>query len=239
MQITTPGIVLHTVKFGENKIILKVFTKYHGLKSFIINRTSKKNKFAYFQYLAVIEVVYLQKNNAGIINPKELRNLFLSQTLYDNIIKSSVMIFLSEILHKSIKEDVPNPEMYEFIVNSLHHLDVADKNIAVFPLLFLLELAKYLGFAPLNNHNEFNLFFDLYDGRFIPYIPQHLQNLDEKQSLYLHELINCKNNYNTNLSIPAKERLEILKSLIIFFQLHQPNMGNVNAIEILHDVFYS
>lgn len=237
MQITTPGILLHTIKYSENKIILKVFTKNQGLKSFIINRSSKKNKFAYFQHLAVLEFVYQHKDNSGIQTPKEVRNLFLPQTIYTNIIKSSVVLFLSEIMHKSIKEDVPNPELFQFITDSLHYLDNTNQNISLFPILFLLELARHLGFAPLNNYNKQNIYFDLYDGRFVPCIPQHLQNLDENLSLHLHELLNCINTHNSSYQIPPSQRFDILKAIVIFFQLHQPNVGNINALEILHEIF--
>ena len=61
MIINTIAIVLHSFKFGEDKIIVDLFTEEHGRVSFIapISSSAKaKIKKQYFQPFSILEVEY-------------------------------------------------------------------------------------------------------------------------------------------------------------------------------------
>ena len=80
MLMKTKAIVLHAFKFGENKLMVDVFTEQQGRISFavrIVNSPKAKIKKQYFQPFSVLEIEYdyRQKtniqtfNNVGIAYP--------------------------------------------------------------------------------------------------------------------------------------------------------------------------
>jgi len=73
----TRGIVFHTVKYGENGVVVKIFTESSGLQSYIINSVrSNKRKFksSVFEPLSLIELVSEQKENRGLTKDKGNKN---------------------------------------------------------------------------------------------------------------------------------------------------------------------
>ena len=83
-----------------------------------------------------------------------------------NIVKSTILIFLSEVLHHSIREEEKNELLFDFLESALIWLDNHDE-IANFHLILLLEVTKFLGFYPDDSTIDFS-FFDIVDGNFTP-----------------------------------------------------------------------
>ena len=71
MDDKTEGIVLQSVRYGDTSLIVKVFTRKQGLKSYMLkdafNRSSK-NRAALFQNLNVINYVEVGKPKSGTLN---------------------------------------------------------------------------------------------------------------------------------------------------------------------------
>ena len=78
---------------------------------------------------------------------KEVQVINAYKTIHSDIIKQSVVFFLSEILSSSIQEEEQNKILYSYLETAFVWLDVHDK-IANFHLLFLLNLTGFLGFYP-------------------------------------------------------------------------------------------
>ena len=104
MDHKTKGIIFHTIKYGESGLVVKIYTESYGLQSFIINSVgSKKGKIksSIFQPLNLVEVVINLKENRSLQRIKEIRIQPVFQTILDDIAKSSIVLFLNEILYKS------------------------------------------------------------------------------------------------------------------------------------------
>ena len=60
MVTSTSAIVLSKIRYKDNDIIVKLFTKEYGAISFIVKggKNSKKNKikYVYFQELTILEI---------------------------------------------------------------------------------------------------------------------------------------------------------------------------------------
>ena len=119
MEHKTKGIILHTIKYGENGLIVKIYTESYGLQSFIFNSVRGKKgkvKASIFQPLNLVELVINLKENRSLQRIKEIRIEPAFQTIHNNIIKSSIVLFLNEILYKSIQEPGhSDPPLFDFI----------------------------------------------------------------------------------------------------------------------------
>jgi DNA repair protein RecO (recombination protein O) len=123
MQIKTQAIVLSAIKYQEKSLIVKCFTQSDGLKSYFIPSafSSKKSyqKIAYFQPLNILEIEANHKNKGTLENFKEIKTAVPFQSIHTDIVKSTMVMFLSEMLHYSIQEEEKNyvkmPSYYSFV----------------------------------------------------------------------------------------------------------------------------
>src|SRR5690606_29780945 len=85
-------------------------------------------------------------------------------SLHTHILKSSIVMFLSEVLSATLKEEEANPTLYEFLETTLQWLD-HESEFANFHILFLIKLSKHLGFYPETTNQDLP-YFDLRSGTF-------------------------------------------------------------------------
>ena len=64
-----------------------------------------------------------------------------------DIYKSSIALFIAEILNKCLKEEVNNKDLFNFLEAELIDLDNNDFN-SQFHIRFLLTLSQYFGISP-------------------------------------------------------------------------------------------
>ena len=160
MIVRTKAIVISSVKYAESDLIVKCYTE-EGIKSYLLKRIFKakkgKLKVAYFQPLTQLELVASHNQKSSLNYIKEAKVLYPYTTVHNNIIKQTIVIFLSEILNKALREEEANIQLFEFLEISLKWLDAHDQ-ISNFHLLFMLNLTKHLGFYPDKENSQFNYF---------------------------------------------------------------------------------
>ena len=146
----TRGIVLRYFKYQESSIIVHIFTEKLGLQSYIVNSVRRKasNKIALFQPLTLLDLVVYHSEKKQIQRIKELRCYYAYEKIPWDIGKSAILIFLSEILSKVIKEGSESDGLFDFINDSLITLDKMRVKTENFHLIFLIKLSRYFGFFP-------------------------------------------------------------------------------------------
>src|SRR6187431_33577 len=135
----TRGIVFRFTKYGDSSIIVTIFTELFGIQTYIVNGVrskSAKGKIALFQPLTLLDLVVYYKENASIKRIKEVKCLHQYQTLLTDIRKSSLAMFINEILNKSVKDESHANEIFEYLLSSLTLLDHQETNIENFHLIF-------------------------------------------------------------------------------------------------------
>ncbi|HLG02782.1 MAG TPA: DNA repair protein RecO, partial [Bacteroidia bacterium] len=135
MICTTRGIVFHTVPYSDSRVVSKIYTEDFGLQSFIIRVSRAKGgkiKSNLLQPLTQIELVINNRENRTLQTVREISCNYLYQQIADDIIKTSIALFLSEILYKSIKEEEANRPLFTFISGSLKILDLQQDGVANF-----------------------------------------------------------------------------------------------------------
>ncbi len=168
MLATTEGIILHTIKYGESSVIATVYTRDFGRQSYLVNAARgkhAKNKAGILQPLFIVDIVAYHKQSRELNRVKEIKSNHNYQNLSFDITKSTLAIFLAEMLYRSIHEQESYPEMYDFIKHSLLYFDLMETGAANFHVYFLYRLTEYLGFLPELKRVGFQNWFDMKKGR--------------------------------------------------------------------------
>src|ERR1700744_3001764 len=190
----TRGIVFKTTDYGETSVIVQVFTEKFGLQSYIINAVKKpKAKISrnMFQPLHLLDMVVYHKNTSGVQRIKEVKNAPVLQSIPYNVIKSSVAIFLNEVLYKAVKQQSAEEHLFSFVFNSIEWLDHQQEGLANFHLFFLIRLSRYLGFFPDTHLAGTAAYFDLKNGTFNNYKPEGLLYLSQPHTQNFAALLQC------------------------------------------------
>ena len=236
----TRGIVLHHIKYSESSIIAYIYTEEFGRQSYMVNGIRGKNssmRLNMFQPLVLLEMEVYQKSGRGLQRIKEIKNAAPYHSIPFDVLKSTISLFLAEIMYKSLQEEVANKQLFDFLFHSFLLLDTLDKNIANFHICFLIHLARFLGFPPQNNYNEENQYFDLFEGSFVSLIPPHSHFIDKSNSVFFNELLKQPFAQSTSILLSQDNRRSLLDGLVIYYQLHLISQREVKSLNVLKSVF--
>jgi DNA repair protein RecO (recombination protein O) len=236
MLIKTKAIVLSSLKYQEKSLIVKCFTESDGLKSYFVPSaySNKKvnQKIAYFQPLTIIEIEANHKNKGTLEHFKEIRLAHSYYSINTDIVKSTIVIFLSEILHHTIKEEEKNQSLFSFLETVLLWFDTHQETTN-FHLILMMEVTKYLGFYPDLTELDFP-YFDIKEGYFTPF--QSINSLTEHETHLFKRLLQLK--FDSDQKIFAGiERQLLLKILLDFYTLHLDGFKKPKSLEVLKEVF--
>ncbi len=239
MDDTIQGIVLQSIRYGDTSLIVKVFTRSFGLRSYMVkgafNRNSK-SRAALFQNLHLINYVEAGKpNRSNLGYMKDVQLFAVYQSIPFEMNKSAILMYVSELLSKTLTEQEQNDPLYDFIAKSLLWLDLVHQDYANFPLFFTLELTRYLGFYPKANHGA-GYCFDMMEGSFAHDLPLHPYYFMPENALLLSQLLNVGIEEVCRLPLRVSQRRELLDGLIVFMRLHAPVMNDFHSHEVLKTV---
>jgi len=238
---TTRGIVLKSIRHKEKNYILQVYTQNHGRLTFILHgvSTKKKNKLSYLsmlQPLTFVEIAFNYKTNKEIQVIKEIHCPQPYQSVPFDIKKSSIALFISEVLVKCLHEEEMNPKLYKFLEISFSSLDTSIDDTVNFHLLFVFKLTRYLGFYPTNNFDNIHRFFNLKKGEFVD-IYNVSSCLNDIYSVYFNNLFTLSINDVHKIKLTKTEKYKLLESLMKYYTIHLYNMNNIKSLPVLLDVF--
>jgi DNA repair protein RecO (recombination protein O) len=236
--ITTKAIVLNSLKYGDTSLIVKCYTQEEGVKTYLIRGVLKPKKAglkaAYFQPLTQLRIVanHNSKNTLNAI--KEVQVIHPYKTFHTDIVKQSVVLFLSEVLSNSVQEEEQNLALYEYLETAFIWLDLHDR-VANFHLLFLLNLTGFLGFYPDTSEKN-KKGFDLLEGVFSDNI--HEKNVISKNAFYqFKKLLGIIFDTLENVTYSKEERQLVLQVIIQYFKLHLDSFRNPKSLQVLETVF--
>ena len=237
----TRGIVLNHIKYSETSIIVTIYTEVFGRQAYIINgvRGKKSNiKSNNFQPLFLLYMEVYHKPKRDLQRVKEIQNASIFSTIPYDLRKSTLAIFIAEILYKTIQEHEPNSGLFNYLFNSIQMLDLKEKGISNFHIYFLLHLTKYLGFFPDNNYSENYPYFDLKAGSFVQIKPMHSSFLEENPSEFFSKMLYFSEDQHQDLEIDYKIRIQLLEKIVEYYMLHNEGISSIKSLEVLKEVFH-
>jgi DNA repair protein RecO (recombination protein O) len=217
----TRGIVFRFTKYGDTSIIVNVFTEMFGLQSFIVNgvrsASAKGNKIALYQPLTLLDMVVYHRENANINRIKEVKCIHPFHAMPVDVRKSTIAMFIAEVVNKSVKEETHAGAIFDFLFNSLIALDVVEEGVENFHLLFLLQLSRYLGFGAYKA-------VELVGGR----------GASPEIEMVLGQLLAA--NFTSMPRLTRQQRIATLDLLVRFYADHIDSFGDMKSVPVLAEV---
>ena len=233
------AFVIRSLKNGETSLIVSCYLEDIGYKTFIVKGVYgyKKSKFskAHFFPLNIINLnySYTEGKNLGFI--KEVKTEKLYKSLHLDIQKSSVIIFLSEILNSIFKEEtLVNNDLFNFLLNTLSWYDQV-KSCNNFHLKFLIELSRFIGFYP-NINNENDSFFNLESGS--TSATQSIgTNIRGNDLTLFKEFLGTEFEDLNSMNTKNESRTRILNYIIDYYSLHLQMFKTPKSINVFAEIF--
>lgn len=233
------ALVLSKLKYNDNDLIIKCFTQQRGVVSYLVKgafKSSNKNAIiAYYQVLSQLQLEEDFKPNRSLQFIKEVKSACIYQTLHSNIYKSTLVLFLAEVLTACLKEESKNEELFHYLCNSFQFIDHEDE-VANFHLMFLLRLTKYLGFYP-ELVKQTSDYFDLESGLFTNGATG-IYTISGDNVMLLKQFLETDFEAYHHIKLSAIKRQDFLNMLLIYYELHLGNFKKPKSLEVLHQVFH-
>jgi DNA repair protein RecO (recombination protein O) len=231
-------IVLSKLKYRDNDLIVKCFTRHRGVVSYllrgVLNTKKGSSKAAYYQLLSQLEIEENYRQTQSLQYIKDVRLDYNYTTLHTNLFKGSIVMFLSEVLSSVLREEEENQPLYHYLETTLRWLDTKDE-FSNFHLLFLLNLTKHLGFYPdISDTNQ--LYFNLNNGLFESK-KQDVYSISGENLTILKQLLGTNFDALDGIKLSSKQRQSFLAMLLLYFELHLGSFRKPKSLKIFNQIF--
>lgn len=237
MELTLKGIHIHTIRYNDNQLIVRVFTSKFGLKSFLVRsgKTQKSSKINLLQPLNLIEFESVIKETSKIHPLKNLRSAHPWMAIPFDHSKSAIVLFLNEVIYKTLPDDYINEPLFQLLWDALILLDdtLDAKN---FHIWCLLEITRHYGFYP--QEEDESRFFDMELGGFVDRLPAHKDFMDEEESHALRDMLEKEWPEVQDMSLHGELRKRLLTGLVRYVRIHLENLKEIKSLDVLHEVFH-
>lgn len=232
------AIVIGAIKYGDSSIILKTYSRNFGLISFIAGGVRGKKggmKSAMMLPLNQGEIVFYEKGKGSLRRLKEFSSPRVYTEMYFHPIKNCLVMFLAEVLSHVLKEEEPEPHLFDFLSDSLFQLDAQKSDLANFHLSLLYNLSGYLGFQAERSDDSY---FDLQNGVYLKSEPMHPYYLKGKTLENWKKLSGTASDGKVLIGISSNDRAELLKTLMTYYRLHLNDFGELKSLEVLQTILH-
>lgn len=237
----TQAIVVRSTKYDDSALVVQAYTLLFGMRTYMVRgirrRKGRGMPAALFQPLSLLDMLVYEKPNRGMQHIKEVKPAHHYVSLPYVMEKSSLLVFINELVYKCIKEESDNPTLFAFLYDSLVYLDSADQGLALFHIRFMLQFSRYLGFYPANNyHPQQRPYFDMAEGQFVQRLPGVQQQIEPPLSALFSQLIAAPD-YEHAMVVPKVQRLALLRKCISYYACHVPHFNEMQSLEVLLSIY--
>ncbi|WP_375583456.1 DNA repair protein RecO [Cyclobacterium xiamenense] len=219
----TSGIVISYIKYRETSIIVRIFTRDMGLKTYLVNgvRSARsKTKMAHFQPLTLLDLVVYDRETASINRISEAKLARAFQRIPFDFYRSGIGMFMGEILGKVVVDNYQNEQLFDYFFESILELDGPTFQPGLFILRFLIRTSRYLGFEP-EDAGEFYLQ--------LPVDPDSRWQGEKTQ--FLNRLL--EDSESVAASLPGHLKRRLTDDWILFYKIHIDGFGDIKSLAVL------
>jgi DNA repair protein RecO (recombination protein O) len=232
------GIILKSTHYSESSLVVHIFTEKFGIQSYLlqgVRKNKSKIRTSMLQPLHLLQMVVYHKENNGLQRISELRNEPILNNISMDVVKTSLSLFICELLYQTLKEQPSDEELFNFLSHSIEMLDLTEQSVANFHIWFMLKYTKYLGFYPQilsKNH----LYFDLKNAQFVDSIPEHPIFMNEVCSQLMLQIMQSNFDQIQDIKINSENRKQLLMDLIRYYEWHLPGFKGLKSHHVLEEV---
>ena len=240
MLTKTEAIVLHSLKYGDQRLIIDLFTRVHGRVSFIVplpKSAKGKIKKQYFQPLTLLNIECDVRPQAALQKLHDVSLLAPLPSLHYEPSKLAIALFLSEFLYHALKSEQQNEPLFQYIVSGIQWLDGSSGHFANFHLVFLMRLSRFLGFYPNLDDYVDGCVFDLRAATFSLQVPTHRDFLQPDDAQRIHTLMRMDFPTMRLYRLSRHDRNRIVDVLLYYYRLHIPQFPELKSLSVLQELW--
>lgn len=238
MLIKTEAIVLHSLKYGEQRLIVDMFTREQGRLAFIVPTPRSERSRVKKQYLQPLTLLTLEGDIRSQQQLQKLRDAALLTplpSLFSDPKKLTIAFFVSEFLYHALKDEQRNEPLFDYVRSSIQWLDGSAADYANFHLVFLMRMSRFLGFFP--NLEPEGEYFDLRGATFCEQPPLHRDFLMPQEAGRIRLLMRMDYPTMRLFRMNRMERARILEILLLYYRLHLPAFPELRSVGVLKELF--
>ena len=240
MFYKTDGLVISIIDYNDKYILAQIFTREYGPVTYMVSKSRSKSvkiPRSFFSPLALLHLEVEHKPSRSIQRIREVQIAYHQYNTMSNIAKTSVVFFLSEFLNRTLKEAEPNKLLYDFLEQSIHILDMTDKSIANFHLVFMLKLSHFFGFEPALDNYKPHSYFDMQNGTFVAHQPLHNNYVNREESAHLSLLARITFENMHKFVFRRQDRINIINRILEYYRIHLNDFPKLKSLDVLHELF--
>lgn len=234
------GIILRTLKYNDSLMIVDTYTYQCGRLSFLapVSRSKRsKVRSVLFQPLSLLSFTASCKNGRQLSRINDVQPYEMYSSIPFNVVKSSIALFISEILVHSLREEEADNSLYDFLNSSFMLFDKLENGYADFHIVFLSQLLRYIGIFPNVLDYVSGDYIDLLQGCIVHDQPLHAHFLIPENSRFFVDLLNIGYDSMHTLSLNRELRGRYLAILVEYYRLHIPDFPQLKSLDILKELF--
>ena len=237
----TSAVVLHALKYGDSQLVVDAFTESDGRVSLLVRLPRSRTatlRPALFMPLSLLEVEADFRPIAELVRLKQARTERAFTSLPYDPRKSAMALYVAEFLYRALRQEGSDSRLFGFVRNSVLWLDAAQGSCANFHIVFLLRLARYLGFSPDMRGYRPGHCFDLLNACFTPSRPvDHSYHVGPADAALLPALMRLNYANMHRFAMTRTDRERLLTLIEQYYRLHLSEFPPLRSPEVLRQVF--
>ena len=240
MLTKTPAIVLHSLKYGETRLIVDMFTRSHGRLSFIVSLPKSpkgKIKKQFFQPLTLLEIETDVRPKLQLQKLSDVRLLYPFSTIPFEPEKLAISLFIAEFLYYAMRGEQQNVPLFDYVTDSIQWLDGQEGRFANFHLVFLMRLSRFLGFYPNLDGYTPGDYFDLRESIFSAQPPGHHEFLQPAEAEIVQLMMRMDYATMHLYRLSHHDRNRLLEVALTYYRLHLPDFPELKSLAVLQELY--
>lgn len=252
MNYKTEALVLHTVRYGDSRIIIDMYTREAGRQSFIVSISRGGRSAMKKQYFQPLTLLVIEADSRPLQQLQRLRNaelLYTWQSLLSEPGKLAIALFVSEFLYHALRAEQKDERLFDYVRSSLEWLDSRADRYANFHLVFLMRLSRFLGFfpnlspptvqdGPQSQHpSSQEPYFDLRASNFCTTPPPHHDYLMPEEASRIRPLMRMDFATMHLFRLSRADRKRMLEIMERYYRLHLPAFPELRSLPVLHELY--
>ncbi len=171
---------------------------------------------------------------------REFQAAHIYSTVQEHVVKNAIVMFSVELLLRLLPEHAPLLTLFDFATGYFITLDKKEVNaVANFPLYFIIECSRLLGYEPHGDYSEQTPHLNLHEGGFTKEAPALNPFVSDEDARMLGLLLQVQDYDGLKaVEINAAIRLRLIDWYIAFLQSHTQHMGNMRSISVLRMILH-
>lgn len=234
------GIVVAIVRHSDRHNVVTLYTRSRGRVSLLCSVGAGRNarlRNARLQLLSVIESDVSFRAGRDLTLLGQFAPARIWRDIYFSPPKMGLLFFLAEFLNRFLKTEGPETLTYDYIVEELQRLDNLRSGVGNFHLSFLIGLLEISGISPDVAQYEKGDWFDMRNAEFTPFRPLHNDRLAPEEARVAAALLRLGRQGIMRLPLDRIRRAAILDSLLRYYSIHFPGLGQLTSMEILRELY--